>query len=158
MKSGRHLKTSIFPFKTFSDLFVEKMLNKENSKKISGEGKKDKKLKIIHWNCNGIVGHEKFNRLENLLRFEKHDILSLNETKTNATTSCYLFELAKNGYISIYKNRKNESGEENSHGGGVALLIKDSLISKEISFKDGLDQLELVGAEVSMGGKNITII
>ena len=77
---------------------------KKNS--ISGKGNKNdiKKMKLLHWNCNGIVGKEKFNKIENLLRFEKPDFLSLNETKTNATTCSYLFELSKMGYFPIFRN------------------------------------------------------
>jgi hypothetical protein len=59
------------------------------------------------------------------------------------------------GIIQFLKTEKNENGEENCQGGGVAMLIKDNLIFKEHNFNNGLETLEMVGAEVSMGNKNI---
>ena len=40
----------------------------------------------------------------------------------------------------------------------MALLIKDNLIFKEIKFNNGLEKMEIVGAEVNIGKKNITVI
>ena len=93
-----------------------------------------------------------------MLLLENPNIVSLNETKTNATTCSYLYELSRVGYYPFIKNRINEKGEETCQGGGVALLIKDSIISKPIKFNKELDPVEIVGAEILFGGKTLNIL
>ena len=69
---------------------------------------------IFHWNCNS------FRNKKNLLMFElqshEPDIVLLNEIKLSQTQANDLLNLP--GYSNVHKCR-------NSHGGGVAILIKN---------------------------------
>ena len=67
-------------------------------------GKKEKAIKVLHWNSNSITG--KFQKIENLIREENPDVISLNETRTNTTTESYVFELSRLGYFPIIRSRK----------------------------------------------------
>ena len=98
-----------FPYKSFN--FAPKI----TKKKVSNNGKI---LNILHWNASGIIGKNKTDRLELLINIENPAIIRLCETKTNSTTECYIFELARLGYFPIIRSRLNENGEAKCHGGG----------------------------------------
>ena len=135
------------------------------SKKIKIDKKKI--IKTVHWNANSVVG--KNNSIWNLIEEERPDIVSLNETRTNSTTEAYLYELSKLGYYPVIRSRKIISKENiitneiNLNGGGVALLIKDTIaIMREIELPGDLFTLEerasieIVGATIKIGEKDVT--
>ena len=113
--------------------------SKENQighvKETVKEKRTDRELKIIHWNANGIVG--KIVELSQLIAIEHPDVVSINETKTNTTTCAYLYNIR--GYFPYIKNR-------DGNGGGVALLIKENLISESIKLPENISTIEAVGA------------
>ena len=80
----------VYPFRPILSVVPNNRPKQENSRS----------LKTLHWNANSVVG--KINKLENLIREEKPDIISLNETRTNTTTEAYIYELAGLGYFPIY--------------------------------------------------------
>jgi hypothetical protein len=91
---------------------------KEKEARVSDE---NKKLKLLHWNPNSVIG--KIIPIQNLIMEIKPDIISFNETRTNGTTDSYLFDLAEIGYMAYVKNRpeKNEklvSSHMSLPGGG----------------------------------------
>ena len=82
-------------------------------------------LKVIHWNCNSL--NNKKELLESFLQKHQPDVLLLNETKLDSLRA-YFF-LTFKGYTSIHKCR-------NSRGGGVAILIKNSIEFLQINDLD----------------------
>ena len=70
-------------------------------------------LTILSWNCNSIKN--KYIELSNHIYLNKIDIIGLNETKLDNS-----MKLTIPGY-SIYRNDRNSSG------GGVAILVKNSI-------------------------------
>ena len=62
----------------------------------------------------------------------------------NDTTLNLLYEIQS--YFPFYKNRNDNSG-------GVALLIKDNLVSEKLNLPLSLKEEELVGAQLKIGGK-----
>ena len=92
----------------------------------------------------------------------------MNEIRTNLTTEAYIYEICRTGYIPLIRNRqiikngKIVGDEKERVGGGVALLVKDTLtIVKEINLPENIFTLEeranteLVGAEIKLGSKNV---
>jgi exonuclease III len=128
--------------------------------------KKEKTLKLLHWNPNSVVG--KINNILSFVLEENPDIISINETRTNSTTECYLYEIAKLGYFPVIRSRHINDGkitmvdERELVGGGVALLVRDDLIiTKEIELPadtfslEERTEIEIVGASVKVGSKEI---
>jgi hypothetical protein len=103
-----------------------------------------KQIKAIHVNCNSIVG--KLEMLKVLINREKPDILSLNEIKCTETTANDIFNI--DNYLPYYKCRTE-------HGGGVCLLIRDSIESEEI--KIPFEELEIIGARIKIKSKYYAI-
>ena len=129
---------------------------------------KNKILKLLHWNPNSVTG--KINSLLSLLKEVDPDIISLNETRTNSTTEYYIHELCQQGYYPFIKNRQiiqngKITNDEREHvGGGVALLIRDSLtVTKEITLPEQIFTLverattEIVGIEIKIGNRHINV-
>jgi hypothetical protein len=99
-----------------------------------------------------VVG--KFNKLVQLIKLESPDVISLNETRTNKTTEAYIYELCRLGYYPIIKSRKQEYNRKRDrgkfvNGGGVALMIKDNLMAREVKEKDLTDFLKDIEAVVN---------
>ena len=128
---------------------------------------KRKSIKTLHWNANSVIG--KNNNICCLIEEEKPDIISINETRTNSTTENYIYEISKLGYFPIIRSRKTiidgkiQTNEINLNGGGVALLVKDSIaIVKEIELpKETFSimeraSIEIVGATIKIGEKEVT--
>ena len=68
-----------------------------------------KRLKILHWNANGIVG--KYIKIENLVREFDPDVISINETRTNNTTEAYIYQLSRLGYFPLIKSRVTDTNK-----------------------------------------------
>lgn len=106
-----------------------------------------KKIKTLHWNANSVVG--KVNDILSLILESNPDVVSLNETRTNSTTEAYIYDICKLGYYPIIRNRKKllegkiVGDETDRTGGGVALLIKDSILIKE-EFELPTDKFTLI--------------
>jgi exonuclease III len=120
--------------------------NIEVKKNTVKEKRTDRELKIIHWNANGIVG--KIVELSQLIAIEHPDVVSINETKTNTTTCAYLYNIR--GYFPYIKNR-------DGNGGGVALLIKENLISESIKLPENISTIEAVGALLKLEKQYLSI-
>jgi len=94
----------------------------------------------------------KLNKIENLIIEENPNIVSLNETRTNSTIEAYIYELCRLGYIpiirsrKIIKNGKIINDEKNLNGGGVALLIRESLVWLDLNA-----HLQIFGSSNSAG-------
>jgi hypothetical protein len=106
-------------------------INSERSKKFRNNQKRkrqnqngslktnehnNRKMKIVHWNCNSIKSKMKF--LEQYIFENKTDIISLNELKCDLELWNHIYNI--NGYKKIEKCRNNS-------GGGVCLLIKNDI-------------------------------
>ena len=106
----------------------------------------------------------KINSILNFIDQEKPDIISLNEIRTNSTTESYIYEVAKLGYFPLIRSRKViEKGkivtdEKDLNGGGVALLIKDTIVitqefelpANKLSIEER-SQIEIIGASIKVG-------
>ena len=95
--------------------------NKTPITKKTPRNKNLKKLKVLSYYSNGL--HNKIPELKTSVTHEEPDIIALCKIKSNEVTINLLFEI--NGYYPYYRLR-------NENGGGVALLIKDKLISEEV--------------------------
>ena len=159
--TGNNCPLTQYPYKPITSPIPTKL----NSTKKVSEGKC---LKFLHWNANSVVG--KINSILNLIEEEKPDLISINETRTNSTTESYIYEMAKLGYLPFIRSRKVlENGKivnENKHlnGGGVAILVKDSIVvAREIdlpSDKFTLEEranIEIIGVAIKVGGKEVAI-
>ncbi len=90
---------------------------------------KQNKVKLIHWNCNGIGN--KVEELKLFIKKEWPDIICLNEIKQNEFTANYNLNIEH--YETLFKVRVDKVG------GGVAMIIKNTLDFEQIS---GLDHFE----------------
>ena len=117
-----------------------------------------KNLKILHWNANGVTG--KVEEIKNLINEFKPDVVSLNETKTNSTTESYIYEICELGYKPRIKSRpdKKEIVREGNVnvGGGVALLVRDTIVNWPIDLEK-FGEIEAVVVGVRQGNKDIHI-
>ena len=142
-----------YPFKITKkapSLPKKKSINEKNKEKNK------KKLTILHWNANGVVG--KIENIKNMINEWDPDVVSINETKTNSTTENYLYLLSELGYVPLVKNRTTLEGKKETQGGGVAILFKDKLNPRPIIIRqDWKDKFELVGAEIGHGSNALTI-
>lgn len=77
------------------------------------------KIKAMQWNAQGTTNFTTIKQIEQLLSQEDIDILCLAETFLKSHHKFYL-----NGYR-VYRNDR-----ENGHGGGVAIVIKNSIKHK----------------------------
>ena len=92
------------------------------------------KLAIYHFNCNSF--RNKKEELELFLGNIKPDILSLNELKMSQCEANYMLDFT--GYYSFFKVR-NESKSNPEKGGGVALLIRETLQPYLLNIFDHID-------------------
>ena len=104
------------------------MLQMENTKNLIS------KLKIGHFNINGIVGN--LNELKEFIYFHKIDIMLLNETKLSINKV-----IKVPGFVSVRKDR-NDKGT----GGGVMILIKSKIEFHEIPINT--ENIEAVGIKL----------
>ena len=95
-------------------------------------------LSIFHWNWNSFRNKKYLFVLE--LQTHEPDIVLLNEIKLSQSQANELLNLP--GYSSVYKCR-------NSYGGGVAILIKNSLKFTQIFDLDHFN-LEIVSIKISV--------
>ena len=101
-----------------------------------------KRVKIVHWNCFRYDSSKQV-ELERFIDKFKPDIISLQEVKFNQEQA-NLF-LRFDSYIVYYKPRQRNP----TKGGGVALLIKNSILNTRIF---GLDEnLEIIGVKIEAG-------
>jgi hypothetical protein len=142
-----------YPFKR-TPIIGERIKVNKNKNEI-------KKLKILHWNANSVIG--KNAKLETLIAQEKPDIISLNETRTNGTTDSYIFKLCGQkglGYIPFIRNRPEKEKKitqvSGLNGGGVALLVRDGLtFDPDFKVPEKFSKLEAVTAKIKFGDKYI---
>ncbi len=87
--------------------------------------KKNRKLKIIEWNCNSILS--KLELLKQFIRSNKPDILLLSETKCSSELASFQIKII--GYDLIIKPRQSNP----NFGGGVAILVSKKLKYSEIN-------------------------
>lgn len=102
-----------------------------------------KKLLIGHWNCNSTKSKEQiFNKF---LSENNFDIFCLNETKLSNDS-----KISIDNYNIVEKNR-------NKRGGGVAILIKNSIKFEIIDVLDKYE-LELICVKIKTKNHAINII
>ena len=131
------------------NISVQKIINiGKNKKKI----KKHKNLKIIHFNCNGIIS--KSLTIGSFLKQEKPSIMSLNElrcTEPNANDS-----LRFENYNCYYKCRQPKGSKQ--VGGGVALLIDEKLEQSEEPIPEQFQRTEAVSVKAKINDKWYTFV
>lgn len=82
-----------------------------------------KKLSLGHINVNGLNDEARWKRLKKAIRDNDFDIVSVNETKICEEQSGR--ELEIDGYTTYHRDR--DDCVAGTSGGGVALLVKDSI-------------------------------
>ena len=97
----------------------------------------ESKLKILVWNANGL--HGKIEELKLLISDQSPDVVAICEIKMNETSVNFLFDIRV--FFPYYKIR-------NDKGGGVALLIRESLVSESIVLPSYLKNEEIVGVTI----------
>ena len=96
-------------------------------------------LKIVHWNCFKL-DKIKLNELKLFLNEFEPDLISLQEVKLNQEQA-NLF-LRFDSYSVYYKPRERNP----TRGGGVAILVNNSLMNTRIN---GLNnKLEIIGVKI----------
>ena len=98
-------------------------------------------LSIVHWNCNSL--NNKLIEFELFLNKYKPCIVSLNETKMNHERAKE--KLKFEGYETFHRHR---IGNMNG-GGGVCILVKSNIISKQIDRLEA-SNLELIHLEIEL--------
>jgi hypothetical protein len=121
---------------------------------------KKRSLKILHWNANSVIG--KNDKIIELVEELAPDVISFNETRTDATTEFYIYKICTRGYIPFIKSRPTEKKKitevNGLNGGGVALLIRDGLtVVPEFKIPEKFEKLEAVGAQIRCDNKNLSI-
>jgi hypothetical protein len=96
---------------------------------------KAKQLRILQWNVNGIGN--KSEELLNILSENTIDVALLQESWLNSSKNLFT-----PGFKQFRRDRQVQTG------GGVIILVKNSLITKEIPFP-ALKSLEAVGASIA---------
>lgn len=107
---------------------------------------KNKQFKIAHWNCT--YSRNKISLIEQFLNKNNPDILMLNEIKCNKAQADMFPNF--DGYINVNECR-------NEYGGGVAMLIKNSINFQRIYDFKHLN-LELIAIETKINNQNTIII
>ena len=82
-------------------------------------------MRLLSINCNGVASKKA--ELENLISYTQPDILCLTETKLD--DSVYTSEFLPKGYSGFRKDRVKG-------GGGVIVVVKDTLPACEITLDD----------------------
>ena len=122
--------------------------------------KKKKTLKVLHWNANSVIG--KNLKICELVAEMDPDIISINETRTDPTTECYIFKICEQGYIPFIRSRplegKRVTEMSGLNGGGVALLVRDGITwFPEFKIPEVFNDLEVAGAQIKCGNKIISV-
>ena len=104
-------------------------------------------LSLLHYNVRGIISS--YDELENLLSLHPLKIIGLYETFLNESNmGLYHFS----GYSALHKVRSNR------RGGGVALLLDNSLVySERTDLSDLLPSAESVFAELTVNKKRVIV-
>ncbi|CAF0942296.1 unnamed protein product, partial [Brachionus calyciflorus] len=109
-------------------------------------------------NCQSIKNQIKITQIQNLISQYEVDILSLNETflKTQDELTLKGLKLYREDRV-VYNSRTKRS----KRGGGVALGIRETIISNKIILSDLIDKNEedeIVGVEIELENKEILAI
>ena len=100
---------------------------KKHYKKIEN----NKYFSVVHWNCNGIKS-----KIEELIVFcneNKPDFISLNEIKCN--------QMEANNNLNIKNYNYLHKTRNNNLGGGVAILIKNTIVFEKLD-------LDVINSEI----------
>ena len=81
-------------------------------------------LNIAHVNCNSITAENRLSELEMFLSMNSIDIVCLTETKLDSNVNQSLYSL--DGYHDALARHRDR------HGGGVAVLVKDTIAVKRL--------------------------
>lgn len=106
-------------------------------------------LKIIHWNCHSF--RNKKTEFVRFLHDERPDIVCLNEIKLDAEWVNH--KLVFEGYISLAKVRDQNP----NHGGGVAILVKESIDFMQVTTLDR-HKCELVAISILIAGAPVLVV
>lgn len=106
---------------------------------------KNHNFSCISWNCNSISN--KIETIKIFLEQERPDILALSEIKTTEIAANDLLYI--NGYNTHYKCRT-------AMGGGVAFLIKDTLVYNELILPTEFED-EIIGITLRIANRPIAI-
>lgn len=98
------------------------------------------KLDIYHLNCFKLTDIRR-EELKLFLEEQKPDVVSLNKIKLNENEANYFLRFEN--YVPFYKIRSSNPRS----GGGVALIIKESLNPVNVKF-DEFETDEIIGAMV----------
>ena len=126
------------------------MSSKTKKNNNSAKVNKNKKTKIVHWNCNSVS-----NKIEEFKMFcEKYkpDIISLNETKITDEKANYILQI--DNYTTIHKARNSTT---KNGAGGVALIVKNNVKFSECKFFDEMN-LEILAINVNISGVETCVI
>lgn len=104
---------------------------------------------VGHWNCLSLTDVRK-SEFGEYLRLKSPDIVSLNEVKLDEHKANASLNFP--GYVSVFKVRKNNP----NNGGGVALLIRDTINFVRLSEFDIFD-CELIGIDVFLPRKTFSL-
>ena len=107
-------------------------------------------LKIVHWNSFKMT-ISKCEELNEFIKKNNPDIMSLNEVKMNHEEANYYLNF--NNYKTFHKPREKNS----RYGGGVALIIKNSIDHTESNILEHLN-LETKEIKISTTNCNFTIV
>jgi len=99
-------------------------------------------LKILQWNCNGLLAHQ--NELKQHLSQNFYDVICLQETFLKPPKNFHL-----TGYSVVRKDRVGMGK------GGLVTLIRDSLYYTEITPQDGI---ECILTKIKSDNSYITIV
>jgi len=99
--------------------------HKPSKRKLHSLTNKDRNMRLLSINCNGVASKKA--ELENLISYTQPDILCLTETKLD--DSVYTSEFLPKGYSGFRKDRVKG-------GGGVMVVVKDTLPACEITMDD----------------------
>jgi len=110
---------------------------KKHLKKIEN----NKNFSVVHWNCNGIKS-----KIEELIVFcneNKPDFISLNEIKCN--------QMEANNNLNIKNYNYLHKTRNNNLGGGVAILIKNTIVFEKLDL-DVINS-EIIGIKIELKNK-----
>ena len=107
-------------------------------------------LKVIHWNCFKMT-QNRCKELEQFINGNQPDIISLNEVKMNKEEANQFLNI--NNYSTYYKPRNKNS----NYGGGVALIIKNTIEHTESNIINN-QLIETLEMKIRVASKEIIII
>ena len=105
-------------------------------------------LKVYLWNCRSLCSQGKLSLFKIILYSEKPHIVCLTETWLQNHKIPRFID-----YTTFYKNRSNRSG------GGVAILVRNTVMCSEIQLKPFLNGgLEICGVKIYSGDSTIDVL